>query len=96
MMDGDKPRPEQTFFADPALDRMFGWVVALSGEVFVLRDRMRCLERLLTAKGVIPAEALDRYVPTPEEEAENRRDRDAFVAGLMENLLGEQKSKGAP
>jgi len=94
-MADEKPRPEQTFFADPALDRMFGWVVALSGEVFVLRDRMRCLERILADKGVMAADALDRYVPTPEEEAENRRDRDAFVAALMENLLGEQKSKGA-
>ena len=32
-------RPEQTFFADPALDRAVGMIMALATEVWVMRDR---------------------------------------------------------
>ena len=35
--------PEQSFFADPALDRAMGVIMALATEVYVLRDRLRAL-----------------------------------------------------
>jgi hypothetical protein len=87
-------RPEQTFFEDPALDRAFGVVMALATEVYVLRDRVRALEGALAKSGAIDAGALSAE-PGPEEMAANAADRDAFVAHLMGNLLGEQVSKGA-
>ncbi len=87
-------RPEQTFFEDPALDRAFGVVMALATEVYVLRDRVRALETALAQSGTIDAEALSAE-PGPEEMAATAADRDAFVAHLMGNLLGEQVSKGA-
>ncbi len=34
---------EQTFFADPALDRIMGITMALAAEVFVLRSQVRRL-----------------------------------------------------
>ena len=93
--EADEPaRPEQTFFEDPAIDRAFGVVMALATEVYVLRDRVRALETLLTERGVIEAGALDAE-PDPKTLAHNAADRDAFVANLMENLLGRQASKGA-
>ena len=85
---------EQTFFEDEALDRAFGVVMALATEVYVLRDRVQALERLLIESGVIGAGALDTE-PDPAEIAEREADRDAFVAHLMDNLLGRQVSKGA-
>lgn len=87
-------RPEQSFFEDPALDRAFGVVMALATEVYVLRDRVRALETALARAGAIDAEALSAE-PGPEEVAATTADRDAFVAHLMGNLLGEQVSKGA-
>jgi hypothetical protein len=42
--EGPAGRPEQTFFADPALDRLYGVVWALATEVYVLRDRVGLLE----------------------------------------------------
>lgn len=91
---GEPARPEQTFFEDPALDRAFGVVMALATEVYVLRDRVRALESLLSEQGVIEEGALDAE-PSPEAMARTAADRDAFVAHLMENLLGRQASKGA-
>ena len=87
-------RPEQTFFEDPALDRAFGVVMALATEVYVLRNRARALERRLEQAGVLVPGELDAEPSEDEREAE-AGDRDAFVEGLMINLLGKQQAKGA-
>lgn len=91
----EEPLPEQTFFVDPAIDRVLGVAMTLAAEVWVLRDRLRALEALLAARGHLEPGALDAYAPTAEEAAAIAKDRDAFVAALMENLLGRQVSKGA-
>lgn len=91
-MDGDgdgRPRPEQVFFADPVLDRVLGMVLALSAEVWVLRERLQRLSLALERAG-LPADA----APTAEEAAAIARDREAFAAALLENLLGRQASRG--
>jgi hypothetical protein len=82
--------PEQTFFPDPALDRAFGVVMALATEVWVLKDRVAALEAQLGARGLVDREALARE---PSEDAV-REEREAFVAHLMQNLLGVQQAKG--
>lgn len=86
-------RAEQTFFEDPALDRAFGVVMALATEVYVLRDRLRALERVLDERGVIECADLDAE-PGDTERLAAAEDRDAFVEGLMINLLGKQQPKG--
>jgi len=86
-------RAEQTFFTDPALDRVLGVVMALAAEVYVLRDRQAALERTLAGRGLVDVAALDAE-PTPEEAAASSADRDAFVAHLMGSMLGVQASKG--
>ena len=87
----DTPRPEQTFFADPAVDRLLGVTMALAAEVYLLRSRVRTLERAQRAAGhdVDAAGALS----TAAAEAE-RADAAAFVAHLLEPVLGEQQSRG--
>jgi len=86
--------PEQTFFPDPALDRAMGVVMALATEVWVLRDRMRAIERQLAGRGVLDIAALSRE-PTPDEVALDTADRAAFVEHLMLHVLGRSQSKGA-
>ncbi len=93
-MSETKPRPEQVFFADPAIDRMMGVVMALAGEVYVLRDRVRCMEALLVRQGALAEGALDVFSPTAEQAEAAAADRDAFVAHLMDNLLGRQSARG--
>ncbi|MBM3629007.1 MAG: hypothetical protein FJX21_14420 [Alphaproteobacteria bacterium] len=89
-----KSRPEQTFFADPAIDRVLGVVMALAGEVYVLRDRVRCMEALLVRQGALAEGSLDAFAPTAEQAEASAADRDAFVAHLMDNLLGTQSARG--
>ena len=88
------PRPEQTFFPDPAIDRVLGVVMALATEVYVLRDRTRALEAQLAARGQVDRAALDAE-PDAEGLAAARADRDAFVRHLMQPLMGQQVSRGA-
>jgi len=85
-------KPEQTFFADPALDRAFGVVMALAQEVWVLKDRVAALEGQLAARGAIDQAKLSEEPAGDERAAE----REAFVRNLMQQLLGEQQSKGLP
>ena len=87
------PRPEQTFFADPSLDRAMGVLMALATEVYVMRDRQCALERLLATRGVLDAAELDAE-PAAAEAAALAADREAFVAHLMSSVLGVQASKG--
>lgn len=87
-------RAEQVFFADPALDRAFGVVMALATELQVLRDRVAALERQLERTGQLDRKALDAE-PSAEELAQSKQDRDAFVRHLMSPLLGRQASKGS-
>ena len=88
------PRPEQTFFADDALDRAFAVVMALATEVYVLRDRLQAMEAVLEEKGIVEGATLAAE-PSAEELAAKAADRAAFVDHLMSPLLGQQVSKGA-
>ena len=82
--------PEQTFFPDPALDRALGVVMTLAQEVWVLRDRMAAIEAQLAERGVLQIDRLNEEPAGDERAAE----REAFVAHLMQNLLGVQQAKG--
>ena len=89
------PQPEQTFFDDPAIDRLFGVVMALATEVYVQKDRLAALERQLVTGGVVDPGALTAE-PSAEELAAAAAERDAFVAHLMDSLLGQAVSRTAP
>lgn len=51
------------YFDDPAIDRLLSVVMALVGEVSVLKDRLDTVERLLDAKGAIAREDIETYAP---------------------------------
>lgn len=85
-------KPEQTFFEDPALDRAFAVVMALAQELWVLKDRVAAMEAQLAASGALDTKKLSQEPAGDERAAE----REAFVRNLMQQLLGEQQSKGLP
>lgn len=87
-------RPEQVFFDDPALDRALGMVMHLAAELYVTRDRLRSLERVLEQQGLIEDGQLDNYHPDEAERAALIEDRDAYVTHLMQGLMGLQSAKG--
>lgn len=91
----ETPLPEQTFFKDPAIDRAFAVTMALATEVWVLKDRLMALEAALETSGTIDAATIAAE-PGNDERAAREAERQAFVAGLLDNLTGRQASSGAP
>ena len=87
------PQAEQTFFADPAIDRLVGMVFALTAEVHVLRDRLALLENELIQRGVVDPAALDSAIPEGALEAKIAKDRTALVQHVLEGLHGHLASK---
>lgn len=62
------------YFDEPALDRMLSILMAVAGEVSVLRERLDTVERLLDQKGTISRADIEAYEP----------DRDAaYERGLL-------------
>ncbi len=88
--------PEQVFFDDPALDRAVAMIMALAAELSVAKDRAAILEHLLIENGYLDRDAIDDFAPPPELEQKMRTEREAFIQGLMEPLLGLANSKSAP
>ena len=73
-------------FENPAMDTLLGVMLSLGAEVYVMRDRMRVIEKMLEAKGTISRADIEAYKPTPEEEVEIRKDNDEFMARLFRVL----------
>lgn len=90
--DAALPLPEQTFFTDPALDRLLGVTMALASEVYLLRGRMQILEQAQRRAGFDPA----AVAPGGSDVEAQRLDAAAFVAHLLEPALGDQQAKGPP
>jgi hypothetical protein len=87
------PQAEQTFFADPAIDRLVGMVFALTAEVHVMRDRLALLEDALRQRGVVDLSELDNAIPEGALEERIAAARAALVQNLLEGLPGRLASK---
>jgi hypothetical protein len=67
------------FFDDPAIDQMMTFMLELTTEVSVLRERLDTVERLLERDGAVTRAAIEAYVPEGEVETERAAWRDAYV-----------------
>ena len=74
-------RPD--FLGDPDKERLLSMVMALTGEVSVLRERLDTVERLLEAGGVVRREAIEGYRPDAEAGRERGEMIRAFIARVM-------------
>ena len=70
---------QQVWLGSPHLDSLMSMVIALSGEVWAGKQRMAILEKVLAAKGVKVAEAVESYVPSKEEYAAWEAERQAMA-----------------
>lgn len=86
-------QPEQTFFPDPAVDRVMGVLFNLAAEVQVLRERNRVLEQVLIAKGVLAPDEVEGFRGSEAEEQTIARDRQEYVRHVLEPVLGRAASR---
>jgi hypothetical protein len=74
--------------ADTEIARWSPVVLALARELWVVRDRVRAMEQLLTAHGTLAAGEIDRHQPSTEQQAQLDHDCEAFVARLVAEMRG--------
>lgn len=65
------------------VDDLGRMLLALTQEVWVMRDRMAILEKLLEEKAGIGAREIEGYTPSAETKAEVESLRDRFIAKVM-------------
>jgi len=75
------------YFDDPAVARLMGMVVALAGEVFVLKAKNERLARALQRQNVLAADAIEDAGGDPELVRWMAAEKDEFAAALLRPLL---------
>ena len=82
------------YFDDPQIDKLLGIVLALAGEVSVLRERLDTIERLAEAKGLLSSEEIEGYRPDEQVAKERDQWRTAYIARVLRVVQEELESVG--
>ena len=61
-------------------------VMTLAKELWVLRDRVAVLEKILEKHGISAAEEIDAFEPDKAFETKLKAERDAFIAAVLDTL----------
>ena len=72
---GERPH----FFDDPAIDQMMTFIIELTTEVGVLRERLDTVEQLLDTQGSVTRAAIEKFQPSAELEGARAAWREAFL-----------------
>lgn len=77
---------EPDFLAGLSMDNAVGAIIALSAEVYMLRERLQSLEAELTQHKVLPAGAVENHQPPPDEQSRRQDDLAAFTQRILSEL----------
>ncbi|AJP74552.1 hypothetical protein [Sphingomonas hengshuiensis] len=83
-------RPD--FLGDPTSERMLSILLAVAGEVSVLRERLDTVERLLDAKGTIDRADIDAYRPDPDAAYQRSVLTKDYIARIMRGVQQDMES----
>lgn len=77
---------EPDFLKSLPIDNAVGAIVALTAEVWLLRERLATLEAELTSRRVLPDGAVERHVDTPAEQQQRAADLAAYTNRVLSEL----------
>lgn len=82
-----------TYLSHDNVDDLGRMVTALLTELWITRDRVAVLERILEEKGVLAADEVNDYIPSPEFEAVLEKLRDRMAGNVIgAPLAGRERS----
>ncbi|WP_292966684.1 hypothetical protein [Novosphingobium sp. UBA1939] len=84
---GERP----SYFEDGTLDSMLSMLLALAGEVVVLRERLDSAERIIDGSGLL-TDRIDAYRPSPEVAAKREALRAQFIDLVMRPVQQEYEN----
>ncbi len=82
------------FFRDPDVERVLSITMAVAAELAVLRQRLDTLEALLEARGSITKADVERFEPTPAQQAERGRWTQEYIARVLRIVQQEVEALG--
>lgn len=88
---GKRPR----YFDDPAEDRTLSILMAVVGEVAVMRERLDTVERLLETRGTISRADIEGYSPDRDAAYERSLLTKAYVARVLRGVQQEMEAMQA-
>ncbi|MBC1236139.1 hypothetical protein VF14_02715 [Nostoc linckia z18] len=71
------------YLENPQIDKLLAMVMALTGEVSVLRDRLDTIERLLEAKGILSTSEIEGYQPEAKVINQREKLRAEYIARVL-------------
>lgn len=83
-------RPD--FLGDPSSERMLSILLAVVGEVSVLKERLDTVERLLDAEGTISRADIEKYRPDRDAAYERGLMTKEYVARIMRGVQQEMEA----
>ena len=86
---------QAVFLGNPLMDDMMTSIIALGAEVWANRRRTRIIELLMEKEGAVTQEMIEAYVPTEDEEAQLRKERDAFIQITYGHIARDGEDKTA-
>jgi len=86
-------RPE--LLGDPSAERMLSILLAVAGEVSVLKQRLDTVERLLDAKGTISRADIEAFEPDRDAAYERAVMSKEYVARIMRGVQQNQEAMQA-
>lgn len=72
------------FHGDPMIDSLFTALTAVSAHVWTVQRRLRIVEILLEKHGSVTREMIEKYLPSEEEAAQLKEERNEFVAEIYD------------
>lgn len=70
-------------------------LIALTREVWIMRDRMAVMEAVMAEKGIDISEEIDRYQPSAEMQAELKAEGSKLLGTVLRTLSGTSSSSNS-
>jgi hypothetical protein len=77
------------YLGEPQTDKLLGIVMAMAGEVSVIRERLDTLERLLQEKEIMSLAEIEAYQPNAQTTQEREQWRIDYLARLLRMVEAE-------
>ncbi len=71
------------YLDSPQIDKLLAIVMALTGEVSVLHERLDTIERLLEIKGILSITEIEAYEPDTKVTKEREQWRAEYIARVL-------------
>lgn len=89
---GAKPAGRRPYFLEPQVERVLAITMAVAQELAVARQRVDTMERLLLAKGVLVADEIEQFAPTPQAAAERAMWNQEYIARILRIVQQENEA----